>query len=274
MYSPQLGRFLQQDPNATAMTLMAAARHHGKTQSALAQSFSLELRYCDGQSVYQYLGSSSWNNSDAMGLVMWGDWMDTLNKGAEVLGLAQSLIDTHNFVMSEAADWAMDWSRPDDEINELSSIANAVSGRIDTEVDEIADAYAPLIAGTTSGLSGLKKAAQVITRVTAKAKNVFLKWLNKGEKNICVYMGKRNGKPYVGITNDIIRRGKEHGQELVEYVGGLTKNQARAIETQIIKANPHFDNQILSVADSRPFAKLAEEWALKHLSDLGKTLKP
>lgn len=67
-YIPQMGRFLQQDPNATAAVLMESAASHGRGMAAMAAAFSMEQRYGDGGNLYEYLGSSPWSRSDPMGL--------------------------------------------------------------------------------------------------------------------------------------------------------------------------------------------------------------
>lgn len=68
LYSPQLGRFFQLDPNATAMALLEASVYHGKGVGALALAFSVEDMYGDGMNLYEYLGSNPWNRSDPLGL--------------------------------------------------------------------------------------------------------------------------------------------------------------------------------------------------------------
>lgn len=68
LYSPQLGRFFQLDPNATAMALLEASVYHGRGVGALALAFSVEDMYGDGMNLYEYLGSNPWNRSDPLGL--------------------------------------------------------------------------------------------------------------------------------------------------------------------------------------------------------------
>ncbi len=66
-YSPSVGRFLQQDPNQTAMSLLEGS-YHGSAMGAAALSYSLEGLYTDGFSLYQYLGSSPVSRFDPTGL--------------------------------------------------------------------------------------------------------------------------------------------------------------------------------------------------------------
>ncbi|MBW7877045.1 MAG: hypothetical protein H3C47_13775, partial [Candidatus Cloacimonetes bacterium] len=84
--------------------------------------------------------------------------------------------------------------------------------------------------------------------------------LNSGDKNIQVYLGRnRTGKPvYVGISNNIPRRQKEHGDrfDITPIVPDrFTNMQARAIEEYFIevggyhyKKNPQMENKKHSVS--------------------------
>ncbi len=68
MYNPQAGRFLQPDPNATAMAIAASPAFNGRNAESLAAAFDLESHLGDGLNVYQYLGSNPWRHIDPMGL--------------------------------------------------------------------------------------------------------------------------------------------------------------------------------------------------------------
>lgn len=66
-YAPALGRFLQKDPNATAMALLAGS-HSGRGIVAIVAAFGMDDMYGDGANLYEYLGSSPWMRSDPLGL--------------------------------------------------------------------------------------------------------------------------------------------------------------------------------------------------------------
>jgi len=70
-YNPQLGRFLQRDPNATAMTLLQTAALHGRSFGAIVSAFDMDGLYDDGANLYEYLRSSPWNKRDPLGLASW-----------------------------------------------------------------------------------------------------------------------------------------------------------------------------------------------------------
>lgn len=67
-YSPSLGRFLQIDPNMTAMALLSTTAAHGRGMGSIRIAFSMEGMYGDGLNLYQYLRSNPWTNSDPLGL--------------------------------------------------------------------------------------------------------------------------------------------------------------------------------------------------------------
>jgi hypothetical protein len=67
-YAPGLGRFLQRDPNQTAMALAESAAMHGRGLGSLALAFDLEGLYGDGGNLYEYLGSNPWQRHDTLGL--------------------------------------------------------------------------------------------------------------------------------------------------------------------------------------------------------------
>jgi len=67
-YSPQMGRFMQPDPYATAMMLIEAASYHGRGLDAMVAAFDVQGMYGDGMNLYAYLGANPWMRSDPLGL--------------------------------------------------------------------------------------------------------------------------------------------------------------------------------------------------------------
>ncbi|MEF2174967.1 MAG: RHS repeat-associated core domain-containing protein, partial [Candidatus Absconditabacteria bacterium] len=100
----------------------------------------------------------------------------------------------------------------------------------------------------------------------------FDDWLMSGGENVGVYIGynKKGEAVYVGISNDIARRTKEHlaagkldrVDPLIKESAGLTKNQARSIEQNIINVNKiEFDeNSINSIREGRDIYEAAVKW--------------
>lgn len=68
MYAPGIGRFMQRDPNGTAMTLIDGAAFHGSGVGAIVSAFSVETQYGDGGNLYEYLGSNPRMRFDVLGL--------------------------------------------------------------------------------------------------------------------------------------------------------------------------------------------------------------
>jgi RHS repeat-associated protein len=56
-------------------------------------------------------------------------------------------------------------------------------------------------------------------------------------ESVSVYriLGKEGETIYVGITNNLARRGLEHGADLDKIIGGLSRADARAVEQRLIK---------------------------------------
>ena len=131
-FSPELGRFLQSDPNATALALIGATRHHGRGFSALAGTLDLEQLYGDGASLYSYMRSDPWSGADPLGLSVRDTWWEDTQDGAGLLwqgfqtfmsftdagGLVGSMLEAllENYAANLEADidWALDWSQGDD----------------------------------------------------------------------------------------------------------------------------------------------------------------
>ncbi len=109
--------------------------------------------------------------------------------------------------------------------------------------------------------------------VAARAKVPFPEELQGGPADVRVYLGMRDGKPvYVGITNDLARRGAQHGSrfvldELTE--SPLTRGEARAIEQAIIGRNAQFENVINSISPSHPYYYEAVQWGEDWLTQRG-----
>jgi hypothetical protein len=93
---------------------------------------------------------------------------------------------------------------------------------------------------------------------------------------VSVYTIVKNGNVvYAGITNDPIRRGIEHGEQLTVVVGGLTRQQARGAEQVLIenfglaKNGGRLLNKINSISPSNPIYNGAKEFGLQLLQSIG-----
>jgi hypothetical protein len=129
-----LGRALQQDPNATGVTLVLIAAHDGVALSATVDQFNLQQHFRDGANLYQYLRGSPWTRSDPLGLYdweeeendNWGEWFveelfDGLNLLRPIPGPSDFIRESLKAMLDDYAEnlmwdieWALDWSLPDD----------------------------------------------------------------------------------------------------------------------------------------------------------------
>ncbi len=131
-YAPSLGRFLQQDTNQTAMSLLEGS-YHGSAMGAAALSYSLEELYGDGFSLYGYNGNNPIGNSDPTGLswresyegvilpvvdavtgMVAGDLLEIL-QGYVLMAEIHSFVQGAAYDREEQMDWALDWDSSDDD---------------------------------------------------------------------------------------------------------------------------------------------------------------
>jgi hypothetical protein len=108
------GRFMQADPNATGMVVTDDICFHGDSPYARVGGFDIATRLTDGGNLLQYLQSSPIGRSDPTGLFI-GDALGTYATLSFTAGrIANDLTEVYSANMSHDADWAMDWSLPDD----------------------------------------------------------------------------------------------------------------------------------------------------------------
>jgi hypothetical protein len=137
-YSPALGRFFQQDPNATVMALIEFGEFNGSVLRASLSSLALDAQFRDGANPFEYSKSNPATLSDPLGLWSMGEWWEDAREGAGVAWHAYSTFasftDVHGLVQSMAeelvrqyaynlesdAEWAADWEARDDAHTRLS----------------------------------------------------------------------------------------------------------------------------------------------------------
>ena len=96
--------------------------------------------------------------------------------------------------------------------------------------------------------------------------------LSKGPKDVFVYYGERGGeRVYVGITNNISRRSAEHGSrfKVQQFMGPMTRRQARAIEQVFHEENPRFENIYNSISPKRVIYEGVRQWGEDQLAGKG-----
>lgn len=84
------------------------------------------------------------------------------------------------------------------------------------------------------------------------------------EEGVHVYYGTSGGKNvYAGITNNVERRGIEHGDRFVLNpitTEGLTRGEARAVEQALIVRNPGFENIRNGISPNHAWYQDAVDW--------------
>ncbi|MBX3404698.1 MAG: hypothetical protein KF699_14905 [Phycisphaeraceae bacterium] len=169
-YMPQLGRFLQPDPNATALTLIEATSFHGRGMGgvgALVAAFSMLSLYEDGGNLYQYVRSNPWRRSDPLGLESGEDEEDGPNwfeEGMDAFALLDPLPGPSDFIREAAkaivedyaanlewdVEWALDWDLPDDWHSRTDdtwvglALARGAKNAFDIGLPGTQDSYNPL----------------------------------------------------------------------------------------------------------------------------------
>ena len=119
----------------------------------------------------------------------------------------------------------------------------------------------------------------LVHNMCAKSKEVsdeeFEAWLKNGDSDNSVYKGiSQNGEEvYTGITKQKLsarlyqhNRAGKNFKRLDELFSGLTRNQARVIETyKILYDGTSTVNQILSISKNHKYFSQAMRWAAKFL---------
>jgi hypothetical protein len=284
------GRWLQRDPNQSGGPYSSSSSYHGAQISRESPAFDINANYADGANIYEAFRGNSPLNDDPLGLWVWGDEIDTLMVGMEVYGLAETVVDTYGFVLDEGIDWALDWSRGDDEYGTIYAIASSLSSNVDPEVNTIIKGamlpWQQFAMGVNASkmLSQGAKNARRASRLSTQVQTQFNKWINSADKHgakYSVYLRRtENGKnnfDYTGLTTDVSQRAKQHGKRLYELTNGLTRNQARCVEQALMVNNPRFFNAggniNNSISDRRAFREMAVQWGTLHLKKMGKPLR-
>jgi len=129
---PQLGRWLQRDPNATGQLVLDTAVMHGAAMLPSPQPFDLGRHFEDGLSAHAYLASRPIGARDPLGLFgfldvlpgstsaagLAGDWnQQAASFGMDLKALALlTLIEGSSSSIMDVA-WATDWNLADNDYN-------------------------------------------------------------------------------------------------------------------------------------------------------------
>ena len=118
---------------------------------------------------------------------------------------------------------------------------------------------------------------QIAKNIFVKISEKSLKWLNEGATDNFVYYGIKDGEAvYTGITKqDLAKRLYQHNykgkafDDLDTIIGGLTRNQARAVEQYLIEnGSASALNKINSISPKSEYYSDAMKWAKEFLDTL------
>jgi hypothetical protein len=132
--SPTLGRFLQSDPNASGVGLVSSVPHSGLRVLVDVMSVDLGQMAGDGVNLYQYCQGNPVGGSDPTGLYSDEDEMEgeewdpsnpvedftdflgaIMNPSGAANAMLEELVTDYIVRLDDDLDWAMDWSRRDDD---------------------------------------------------------------------------------------------------------------------------------------------------------------
>jgi len=288
VYSPQLGRWLQGDPNASGLTLMESVGYHGQTHNAAVMSMDMETLYGDGMSLYAYLGSNPWQRGDPLGLE-WDPFsmvdeyveesaaersafLSQLGRGALAAAYLAATISSYIPIplVSMAGDLALgilEGQDPSDiaismafgvVANKGLSAALGFASRVGAKALDVAAQYAAKSFSKVAARMG--RASGLAARGVAAAKGA-LKFVAGGPCDTQVYIAYRGSDAvYVGITSQGKRpRLSQHnssrnrrGFDDLEFITPpLPRRLAMAIETVLIISNPQFENKSKSIGNKQ-----------------------
>ncbi len=91
-YSPDLGRFVQRDPNETALPIQTALAVNGATFSTIAGAFDIQALYDDGMNLYGYETSSPVNRRDPAGLFALGGLLGGISGRTILVGTGVTVV--------------------------------------------------------------------------------------------------------------------------------------------------------------------------------------
>lgn len=210
VYHVQTGRFPQKDPNGSGQVLLDDLVFHGRPFAPMAMAPEIQRMYRDGANLYQYCGSNPVMNSDPLGLEFslgglavvqgvqgWLDASGTLEDARQGLvtffGLAQ-MIEGYSFWQEYDADWATDWSQPDDGYSGAATFAQSWDQDYDS---------GPVMAGIR-GPGSMSRAISRAARISRLAKppmHSIQRGIQEAQKRVgSLRRGPNNDLPHNGPT--------------------------------------------------------------------------
>ncbi|GMV32153.1 MAG: hypothetical protein AMXMBFR59_42780 [Rhodanobacteraceae bacterium] len=194
-YLPQLGRWLQPDPNATAQTLLMGAVH-GQELEAVVAAFDFDTLFGDGANLYEYLGSNPWLRYDPTGLA-WDPFSAVDEYIAEDSASKAAFMERLSRGFNAAAHIALQIAQLHPALNIIISGAKLASGEYTLEEVLVSAATGFLMGkvvaqavGAYHKIKALKRSAQAMQGVSRMYEHVYkvgsyakMKQLTRGFKH-------------------------------------------------------------------------------------------
>jgi len=142
-YDPRLGRFLQQDPNATGQPLAQLAHSRSDITGLATLQVDLQQHYADGMSTYAARRSSPLVHQDPSGLFIqllaptmgydvYVDYnTEVISNGMQAKDSLNGMLQDYGYGQLDMIEMLMDWSIPDTTFGTMTA-GGAVLGRIES----------------------------------------------------------------------------------------------------------------------------------------------
>ena|GEM_PF-5130051 len=268
-YSPSLGRFVQKDMNETGLLVTPRATTDAVLNPTISP-FSGFLHYQDGLNLYAYAQLSPITRLDASGLFslinLLGSTTTGVDQNFNTLDTGLSLLDAIQGIAALLTDRQR-------AIADFATLSAAGEDDLAFEVWELNQAERQ--AAFSNGRGWLTVGAAAST--TYAAGGDLRTTLHGGSKVNIVYVGTSSrGARYVGITSEAAYAARKRAQarngiEITPFMRSLTRNEARAIETNIINSQRKLLkvtllNKIRSISPRRWWYEGAMKWARRALN--------
>jgi YD repeat-containing protein len=271
-FSPNLGRFVQRDPNATGLVLAAVPAMHGQQVMTGLQPFDAEFHYIDGPNTHTAYDGGPTLYSNPMGLFSLGELSaaggirgiqseydeNVLEAGQSIFSMISGMLFSAGFDQLLDSSWASDWVEPDDLYSKSSEFATGTGSWTSSDDGGM----------NASSDSGPAVAGKKLPKLLPKIKEL-VKGSARDAKGRGVYIVKdKDGNVlYVGRSKDLQRRmadqqarfGKDVQITGISVGGKNAKNATRALEDYLIRKYKEVGlaqyNKINGIAESNRKAK-------------------
>lgn len=252
-YAPELGRFITSDPNSTGVPTTPTLAMLGQMpQGPPSGSFDTMAHYGDGWDTFTAYCANPILSQDPTGLFL------SYAGLAAKTGLKHGLKAYSRYETGKAAE---------DAVNAIQSGVALQQVAMLLIIDSIFDRVAGKL--FDKGLSAFKKGAKGLGGIKNRPAR-----LDQGDPTY-IYVGMKDGNVvYIGITNNLRRREREHGPSKFELVpilaAPMPRQAARAIEEALILRYglDNLQNKRHEISPSHDWYDEAIEWADSYIDEL------